>query len=51
MAKLTDIQIRNWTKAGNPIAKADGAGLTLSAKGTPRGYYAIVQQEQNHRNK
>lgn len=36
MGKLTDIQIRNWTKAGNPIAKADGDGLTftLSAKGT-----------------
>lgn len=36
MGKLTDIQIRNWTKAGNPIAKAGGDGLTftLSSKGT-----------------
>lgn len=36
MGKLTDIQIRNWTKAGKAIAKADGDGLTftLSAKGT-----------------
>ena len=36
MGKLTDVQIRNWIKAGNPIAKADGDGLTftLSAKGT-----------------
>ncbi|WP_366020345.1 hypothetical protein [Nitrosomonas sp.] len=30
------MQIRNWTKAGSLIAKADGDGLTftLSAKGT-----------------
>ena len=36
MGKLTDIQIRNWTKAGKSISKADGNGLTftLSAKGT-----------------
>lgn len=36
MGKLTDIQIRNWTKVGKSIAKADGDGLTftLSTKGT-----------------
>lgn len=36
MAKLSDIQIRKWIKAGLPLAKADGQGLTftLSAKGT-----------------
>ena len=36
MGKLTDVQIRNWIKAGDPVAKADGEGLTftLSAKGT-----------------
>lgn len=36
MGKLTDVQIRNWIKAGDPVAKADGDGLTftLSAKGT-----------------
>ena len=36
MGKLTDVQIRNWIKAGNPTAKAHGDGLTftLSAKGT-----------------
>jgi integrase len=36
MGKLTDVQIRNWIKAGEPVAKADGDGLTftLSAKGT-----------------
>jgi len=36
MGKLTDIQIRNWTKAGKPVSKTDGDGLTftLSAKGT-----------------
>ena len=36
MGKLTDTQLRNWVKAGNPTAKADGHGLTftLSAKGT-----------------
>lgn len=33
--KLTDLQIRHWTKAGEPLAKADGGGLTftLSAGG------------------
>ena len=36
MGKLTDVELRNWTKAGKPIAKSDGDGLTftLSAKGT-----------------
>ena len=34
--KLTDIQIRRWIKAGKPVAKADGGGLTftLSTAGT-----------------
>ena len=34
--KLTDVSIRGWLNAGQPIAKADGGGLTftLSAKGT-----------------
>ncbi len=33
---LTDIQVRNWIKAGIPVAKSDGAGLTftLSSTGT-----------------
>jgi integrase len=36
MGKLTDVQLRNWIKAGAPVAIADGEGLTftLSAKGT-----------------
>ncbi len=38
MERLSDIQIRHWIKAGNPVAKAQGEvpGLTftLSAKGT-----------------
>jgi integrase len=36
MGKLTDVQIRQWIKARQPVAKADGGGLTftLSAKGT-----------------
>ncbi len=36
MSKLSDIQIRKWIKAGQPLAKSDGDGLTftLSAKGT-----------------
>lgn len=36
MGKLTDVQLRNWIKAGKPVAIADGEGLTftLSAKGT-----------------
>ena len=36
MGKLTDVQIKNWVKAGKPVAIADGDGLTftLSAKGT-----------------
>ncbi len=36
MGKLTDIEIRNWVKAGTPVAKSDGDGLTFtfSAAGT-----------------
>lgn len=36
MGKLTDVQLRHWIKAGAPVAKSDGDGLTftLSAKGT-----------------
>lgn len=36
MGKLTDVQIRNWIKAGKLVAVADGDGLTftLSVKGT-----------------
>jgi len=36
MTTLTDVQIRHWIKAGVPVAKSDGDGLTftLSAKGT-----------------
>lgn len=36
MGKLTDVELRNWIKAGEPVAKADGDGLTftLSKKGT-----------------
>ena len=36
MGKLTGIKIRNWIKARNPVARADGGGLTftLSAKDT-----------------
>ena len=32
---LTDIQLRKWVRAGLPVAKSDGAGLTftLSAAG------------------
>lgn len=35
MGKLTDVQVRNWIKAGAAVAKADGDGLTftLSANG------------------
>jgi hypothetical protein len=33
--KLTDLQIRHWVRGGEPLAKADGGGLTftLSAGG------------------
>ena len=36
MGALNDIQIRHWIKAGAPVAKSDGDGLTftLSAAGT-----------------
>jgi integrase len=36
MGTIRDVQIRNWIKAGNPVAKSDGDGLTftLSASGT-----------------
>jgi integrase len=35
VAKLTDVRIRNWIRAGAPQARSDGGGLTftLSAKG------------------
>lgn len=34
MGKLTDVEIRNWIRAGKPVAKSDGDGLTftMSAK-------------------
>ena len=36
MGNLTDVQLRNWIKAQQPVAKADGGGLTftLSEGGT-----------------
>ncbi|MBV2192374.1 MAG: Arm DNA-binding domain-containing protein, partial [Azonexus sp.] len=36
MGKLTDVELRNCIKAGQPVNKTDGDGLTftLSAKGT-----------------
>src|SRR5271154_6857691 len=36
MGTLSDIQIRSWIRTGEPVAKADGGGLTftLSSKGT-----------------
>ena len=36
MGRLTDVDLRNWIRAGKATAKADGEGLTftLSAKGT-----------------
>src|ERR1700676_5126203 len=36
MGRLSDVQIRNWVRAGKPVAKSDGGGLTftLSANGT-----------------
>jgi len=30
MGKLTDVQIRAWLKAGQPLAKSDGDGLTFT---------------------
>jgi len=37
--KLSDQQLRRWMKAGVPLAKADGGGLTftLSAAVSQRG--------------
>lgn len=36
MGNLSDVELRNWIKAGQPVAKSDGDGLTftLSAAGT-----------------
>ena len=36
MGSLTDVRIRSWIKSGQPVAKADGGGLTftLSVKRT-----------------
>ncbi len=33
MGALTDIRIRTWVKAGHPVAKADGGGLTFTLSG------------------
>lgn len=30
MGNLTDIQVRNWIKAGVPVGKSDGGGLTFT---------------------
>jgi hypothetical protein len=30
MGKITDVQIRQWVKAGESIAKSDGNGLTFT---------------------
>ena len=30
MGKLTDVDIRNWIVAGQPVAKSDGDGLTFT---------------------
>ena len=37
MAKLTDMQLKSWIRAGTPLAKSDGVGLTftLSKNDTP----------------
>ncbi len=51
VGKLTDIELRNWIKAGQPMVKADGYGLTftLSAAGTAawtlRYYFAGKRKE------
>lgn len=29
MGSLTDVQIKQWIKAKEPVAKADGEGLTV----------------------
>lgn len=36
MAALADVKLKQWTREGEPVAKADGDGLTftLSPKGT-----------------
>lgn len=54
MGKLTDVQIRHWMKAGVPVAKSDGDGLTftLSAKGTAAWtlrYYIGAKRQWNQR--
>ena len=28
--RLSDLQLRHWIKAGTPLAKADGNGLTFT---------------------
>ncbi len=30
MGRLTDVLIRNWIRSGQPVAKADGGGLTFT---------------------
>lgn len=40
MGKLSDVQLRNWVKAGEPLAKSDGDGLTFTL--SPKGLAAWV---------
>ncbi len=38
MGKLNDVDLRKWLRAGEPVAKADGDGLTFSL--SPKGVAA-----------
>jgi hypothetical protein len=40
MGKLSDVQLRNWVKAGEPLARSDGDGLTFTL--SPKGLAAWV---------
>lgn len=41
MAKLSDIQIRRWLKAGDPVAKSDGDGLTFTLSGNKTAAWVL----------
>ncbi|MBS1196488.1 MAG: phage integrase [Proteobacteria bacterium] len=46
MSRLTDIHIRNWIKAGKPVAKSFGNGLTFTLSAS--GYAAWVLRYRLH---
>lgn len=46
---LTDIQLRKWVRAGLPVAKSDGAGLTFTLSATGAATWVLRYQHGGRR--